>query len=293
MSKNGKDKSAKAKAKAKPGTAAGASPAATLVPDESLPRMKGKEYEELVRPLHGELVALQDWVQTTGAKVMVIFEGRDTAGKGGTIKAITERVSPRVFKVVALPAPTDREKSQMYIQRYVEHFPAAGEVVIFDRSYYNRAGVEPVMGFCTPEQTQTFLQQVPGVEKAMVDSGILLLKYWLEVGMDEQSRRLRARVDDPRKTWKLSDMDLKSYARWYDYSRARDAMLEATHTGWAPWFVANTDDKRRGRLNIITHLLSRIPYSPPPARTVKFPRRQAPGGYVEPQLIAEEIPTPY
>ncbi len=254
------------------------------VPDEGRPRMKEKEYEELLRPLHGELVAMQEWVKTTGAKVLIVFEGRDTAGKGGTIKAITERVSPRVFKVVALPAPTERERSQLYVQRYIEHFPAAGEVVIFDRSYYNRAGVEPVMGFCTPEQSRLFLEQVPGWEKAMVGSGIILLKYWLEVSMDEQSRRLRNRVNDPRKTWKLSDMDLKSYARWYDYSRARDAMFTATHTGWAPWFVTNTDDKRRGRLNIITHLLSRVPYTAQPERTVKFPRRQAAGDYVEPAL---------
>ncbi|MFN8172453.1 MAG: polyphosphate kinase 2 [Candidatus Nanopelagicales bacterium] len=296
MSKDGKGKAKSGKsgksAKA-PKAAPTADPAAPQVPDEPLPRMKSREYEELIKPLHGELVSMQEWVKATGAKVMVIFEGRDTAGKGGTIKAITERVSPRVFKVVALPAPTEREKSQMYVQRYIEHFPAAGEVVIFDRSYYNRAGVEPVMGFCTPEQSQAFLEQVPGVERAMVDSGILLLKYWLEVSMDEQSRRLRARVNDPRKTWKLSDMDLKSYARWYDYSRARDAMLAASHTGWAPWFVANSDDKKRARLNIITHLLSRVPYTPQPARSVKFPRRQSPGSYVEPALVAEEIPTPY
>ncbi len=295
MSKGSKAKAGKdggKKDKSGKGSAA-SDPSAPLVPDEPLPRMKGKEYDELLKPLQGELVSLQDWVKSSGAKVLVIFEGRDTAGKGGTIKALTERVSPRVFKTVALPAPSEREKSQMYIQRYIEHFPAAGEVVIFDRSYYNRAGVEPVMGFCTPEQSQAFLAQVPGVERAMVESGIVLLKYWLEVSMDEQSKRLKDRVDDPRKTWKLSDMDLKSYARWYDYSRARDAMLEATHTGWAPWFVANTDDKRRARLNIITHLLGQMPYTPQPERSVKFPRRQAPGGYVEPDLVAEEIPTPY
>lgn len=267
------------------------SPSAPLVPDEPKPPMKRREYEGELKKLAGDLVSLQEWVKATGAKVMIIFEGRDTAGKGGTIKALTERVSPRVFKVVALPAPTEREKSQMYVQRYIEHFPAAGEVVIFDRSYYNRAGVEPVMGFCTPEQSQAFLQQVPGVEKAMAESGILLQKYWLEVSMDEQTRRLRDRVNDPRKTWKLSDMDLLSYARWYDYSRARDAMLAATHTGWAPWFVVNSDDKRRARLNIITHLLSRLPYTPQEPRTVKFPRRQSAGGYVEPALIAEEVPT--
>ena len=183
-----------------------------------------------------------------------MFEGRDTAGKGGTIKRITERVSPRVFKVVALSAPTEREQSQMYVQRYLPHFPAAGEVVIFDRSWYNRAGVERVMGFCTPEQTERFLEQVPAVEKAMVDSGIILIKYWLEVSPDEQTRRLEGRIDDPRKIWKLTDMDLKSYSRWYDYSRARDEMFAATDTPWAPWYVAHTDDKKRGRLNIISHL---------------------------------------
>lgn len=296
MSKGGKGKSAKSD-KARSGKDEkgdhAADPAAPQVSDEAKPRMKNKEYESLIRPLHGELVSMQEWVKDTGAKVLVIFEGRDTAGKGGTIKAITERVSPRVFQVVALPAPTERQKSQMYIQRYLEHFPAAGEVVIFDRSYYNRAGVERVMGFCTPQQTDAFLLQVPGWEKAIVDSGILLLKYWLEVSMDEQSRRLRDRVNDPRKTWKLSDLDLKSYSRWYDYSRARDAMFAATHTGWAPWFVANTDDKRRGRLNVITHLLSRVPYAPQAIQEVKFPRRQAPGDYVEPPLMAEEIATPY
>ena len=187
--------------------------------------MKRKEYEHELRRLHGELVAMQEWVKATGAKICIVFEGRDTAGKGGTIKGITERVSPRVFRVVALPAPTEREKSQMYIQRYIPHFPAAGEVVIFDRSWYNRAGVERVMGFCTEEQTRAVPRAGPAVEKAMVDSGIILIKYWLEVSPDEQTRRLESRIDDPRKIWKLSDMDLKSYSRWYDYSRARDAMF--------------------------------------------------------------------
>ena len=219
---------------------------------------------------------MQEWVKASGAKVCIVFEGRDTAGKGGTIKAITERVSPRVFRVVALPAPTEREKSQMYIQRYIPHFPAAGEVVIFDRSWYNRAGVERVMGFCTPEQIERFLELVPGVEKAMIDSGIILLKYWLEVSADEQTRRLESRIDDPRKIWKLSDMDLKSYSRWYDYSRARDEMFEATDTAWAPWYVAHTDDKKRGRLNIITHLLSQVPYKPLAPQDVTLPKRQRP-----------------
>jgi len=243
--------------------------------------------------LQGELVAMQEWVKATGAKVCIVFEGRDTAGKGGTIKRITERVSPRTFRLVALPAPTEREKSQMYLQRYMKHFPAAGEVVIFDRSWYNRAGVEPVMGFCTPEQTERFLDQTPAVEKAMVESGIILIKYWLEVSADEQTRRLTGRIDDPRKIWKLSDMDLKSYSRWYDYSRARDAMLAATDTSWAPWFIAHTDDKKRGRLNIISHLLSQVPYEKVDRPEIKLPRRQAARGYVEPDLPLRHIPEPY
>src|SRR3954452_503370 len=214
-------------------------------------KLRRKEYEAELAKLQAELVAMQEWVRSTGAKVCIVFEGRDTAGKGGTIKRITERVSPRVFRVVALSAPTERERSQMYVQRYMNHFPAAGEVVIFDRSWYNRAGVEPVLGFCTPEESQRFLEQVPGVEKAMVESGILLLKYWLEVSADEQTRRLESRIKDHRKVWKLSDMDLKSYSRWYDYSRARDAMFAATDSPWAPWHIARTDDKKRGRLNII------------------------------------------
>jgi len=243
--------------------------------------------------LQGELVAMQEWVKSSGAKVCVVFEGRDTAGKGGTIKRITERVSPRVFRVVALPTPTEREKSQMYAQRYIPHFPAAGEVVIFDRSWYNRAGVERVMGFCTAEQSDRFLEHIPGVEKAMVDSGIILLKYWLEVSSDEQTRRLENRIDDPRKTWKLSGMDLKSYSRWYDYSRARDAMFAATDTAWAPWYVARTDDKKRGRLNIISHLISQISYEPQKPRDVTLPERQRPRGYREPDLPLRYIPTPF
>ena len=220
-----------------------------------------------------------------------MFEGRDTAGKGGTIKRITERVSPRVFRVVALPAPTERERSQMYIQRYLPHLPAAGEVVIFDRSWYNRAGVERVMGFCKPEETEQFLEQAPAVEKAMVDSGILLLKYWLEVSPKEQTRRLERRIEDPRKLWKLSDMDLRSYRHWYDYSRARDDMIAATDTAWAPWHVAVTDDKRRARLNVISHLLSQVPYRPLERRDIAFPKRQRPGGYVEPAALGHPIPT--
>jgi polyphosphate kinase 2 len=260
---------------------------------EPQPKMKTKAYEREMRRLHGELVAMQEWVKATGARVCVVFEGRDTAGKGGTIKRITERVSPRVFKVVALSAPTERERSQMYVQRYMQHFPAAGEVVIFDRSWYNRAGVERVMGFCTPEQTERFLEQVPAVEKAMVDSGIILIKYWLEVSPDEQTRRLEGRIHDPRKVWKLTDMDLKSYSRWYDYSRARDAMLMATDTPWAPWYIAHTDDKMRGRLNIISHLLSTVPYEPLKLRDITLPKRQKAGGHTEPDLPLKLIPTPF
>ena len=223
-------------------------------------KLKRKDYEEELERLHVELVKVQEWVKHKGLKVCIVFEGRDGAGKGGTIKAITERVSPRVFRVVALPAPTEREKSQMYLQRYVQHFPAAGEIVIFDRSWYNRAGVEWVMGFCSEEQAEKFLQAVPLVERAMVDSGIILLKYWLEVSPEEQQRRLESRVDDGRKIWKLSPMDLKSYARWDDYTRARDEMFAATDSSWAPWYMARSEDKRRVRLNIISHLLKQIPY---------------------------------
>src|SRR5215471_11439553 len=263
-------------AKAEAGPAAEAD-TGSVVKAEAGPdaKMKRKEYEREMRILHGELVAMQEWVKDSGAKICVVFEGRDTAGKGGTIKRITERVSPRVFRVVALPAPTERQKTQMYVQRYVEQFPAGGEVVIFDRSWYNRAGVERVMGFCKPEETDRFLELAPAFEKAMVDSEILLLKYWLEVSPDEQTRRLESRIHDPRKIWKLTDMDLKSYSRWYDYSRARDAMFAATDTAWAPWFIAHTDDKMRGRLNIISHLLSQVPYKPLAPRDITLPRRQA------------------
>ena len=257
------------------------------------PKMKRKEYEREMRVLQGELVAMQEWVKASGAKICIVFEGRDTAGKGGTIKRITERVSPRVFRVVALPAPTEREKSQMYIQRYIPHFPAAAEVVIFDRSWYNRAGVERVMGFCTPEQTGRFLELAPGVEKAMTDDGMVLLKYWLEVSPGEQTRRLQSRINDPRKIWKLSELDLKSYSRWYDYSRARDAMFAATDTAWAPWYIAHADDKKRARLNIISHLLSQVPYKPLALPDVKLPRRQRANGYVEPDLPLRYIPAPF
>jgi polyphosphate kinase 2 len=253
-------------------------------------KLKRKQYEKELARMHAELVTLQQWVIEKGVKICIVFEGRDGAGKGGTIKAITERVSPRIFRVVALPAPTEREKSQMYFQRYMRHLPAAGEVVIFDRSWYNRAGVERVMGFCTEQQTQRFLEGVPLVEKAMVESGIQLFKYWLEVSPEEQTRRLEARINDGRKLWKLSPMDLKSYSRWYDYSKARDEMFAATDTDFAPWYVANADDKRRLRLNIITHLLNQIPYEEASWEKVKLPKRQKANGYREPDFPYKYVP---
>jgi polyphosphate kinase 2 len=237
-------------------------------------KLSRKEYDRELEKLHVELVKLQQWVQLKGLKVCVLFEGRDGAGKGGTIKAITERVSPRVFRVIALPAPTEREKSQMYAQRYLPHLPAAGEVVIFDRSWYNRAGVERVMGFCTEEAAQGFLNVVPLFEQLMVKSGVILLKYWLEVSPEEQTRRLASRIDDGRKIWKLSPMDLKSYDRWDDYTRARDEMFKATDSSWAPWFVARSEDKKRVRLNVISHLLKQVPYKAPPSSKVKLPKRK-------------------
>ncbi|MFL6571708.1 MAG: polyphosphate kinase 2 [Burkholderiales bacterium] len=245
-------------------------------------KLKRKDYDKELEKLHVELVRLQEWVKHKGLKICIVFEGRDGAGKGGTIKAITERVSPRVFRVIALTAPTEREKSQMYIQRYLPHLPAAGEVVIFDRSWYNRAGVERVMGFCSDDEVKKFLKAVPGVEKAIVDSGVILIKYWLEVSEDEQTRRLESRIDDGRKIWKLSPMDLKSFSRWYDYSRARDDMFEATDTDFAPWHVVRSNDKRRARLNLITHLLEQVPYKTAPREKVKLPKRQKRHGYREP-----------
>jgi polyphosphate kinase len=236
-------------------------------------KLKRKDYEHELRKLHVELVKLQEWVRHEEKKICIVFEGRDGAGKGGTIKAIAARVSPRVFRVVALPAPTEREKSQMYIQRYLPHLPAGGEIVIFDRSWYNRAGVERVMGFCSEKQVERFLRIVPAVEKAIIDSGVILIKYWLEVSPDEQTKRLEARIDDGRKIWKLSNMDLKSYTRWDDYTRARDEMFTATDTAWAPWYIARSDDKRKARLNIIEHLLSLIPYEEIKREKVKLPKR--------------------
>jgi polyphosphate kinase 2 len=249
---------------------------------EAVEKLGRKRYNTELARLQGELVRLQEWVVREGLKVCIVFEGRDTAGKGGVIKRITERVSPRVFRVVALPKPTEREKTQMYIQRYLPHLPAAGEVVIFDRSWYNRAGVERVMGFCSQEEVMRFLRLAPLVERAMVDDGIILLKYWLEVGQEEQTRRIESRINDPRKVWKLSPMDLKSYSRWYEYSRARDEMFAATSTEFAPWHLADSNDKKRARLNIISHLLEQIPYGPPPREPVVLPEREKRRGYREP-----------
>ena len=242
-------------------------------------KLKRKGYEKELRKLQAELCHLQAWVKAKGLRIMVVFEGRDGAGKGGTIRAITERVSPRVFRVVALPAPTDREKTQMYMQRYMAHFPAAGEIVIFDRSWYNRAGVEYVMGFCTKEQYESFLELCPTAEGYITRSGIVLIKYWLEVSNKEQERRFEARVEDPLRQWKLSPMDLPSRERWYDYSRARDRMLEATDSKHAPWYIVRSDDKKRARLNCITHLLSLIPYRKLAREKVKIPKRSNKGRY--------------
>jgi polyphosphate kinase 2 len=267
--------------------------AASAKADDGSVRLSNKDYLEQLEKLHVELVKVQEWVVQTGAKVCILFEGRDGAGKGGTIKAITERVSPRVFRVVALATPTEREKSQMYIQRYVPHLPAAGEVVIFDRSWYNRAGVERVMGFCTNEQAEAFLEIVPLVERAILASGVILMKYWLEVSPDEQTRRLKDRIDDGRKVWKLSPMDLKSYSRWYDYSRARDDMFESSDSAEAPWRVAYSDDKRRARLNIISDILERIPYRSMPRAKVVLPKRQKPGRYRQPDYPYRVVPAKY
>ena len=242
-------------------------------------RLKRKEYEKELSRLQVELCKLQEWVRFKGLRVLVIFEGRDAAGKGGTIRAITERVNPRIFRLVALPAPSDREKSQMYMQRYIQYFPAAGEIVIFDRSWYNRAGVEYVMGFCTKEQHKRFLELCPIVEQFVIEGGIILIKYWLEVGKNEQQRRFEARIDDPLRQWKLSPMDLESFRRWYEYSRARDIMLKATDTRHAPWYIVRTDDKKKARLNCISHLLRMIPFGKVPKEKVKLPKRKTKGHY--------------
>jgi len=242
-------------------------------------KMKRKEYEKELQKLQVELCYLQDWIKAAGARVIVVFEGRDAAGKGGTIKAIAERVSPRVFRVIALPAPSDRQKTQMFIQRYVEHFPAAGEIVIFDRSWYNRAGVERVMGFVSEKEAERFLAICPEIEKYITDAGIILIKFWLEVGPDEQERRFLARINDPLRQWKLSPMDLDSYQHWYDYSRARDMMLKATDTDHAPWHIVRSDDKRRARLNCISRMLELIPYKKTSRPKVKLPKRSTKGEY--------------
>ena len=257
-----------------------------------LPR---KYFDEELARLQAELVKLQYWVQETGHRAVVVFEGRDAAGKGGVIKRITERVSPRVFRVVALPAPTEREKTQLYMQRYMAHFPAAGEVILFDRSWYNRAGVERVMGFCTEDEYRRFLEEAPVFESAIVEHGIQLIKYWFDVGMEEQERRFRGRSTDPRKIWKLSPMDIESFKRWYDYSRARDAMLDATDSDWAPWHIVQADDKRRARLNCITHLLGQFPYEDLTGEPVKLGKRGSKGRYDDQATMAERrfVPAVY
>jgi polyphosphate kinase 2 len=256
-------------------------------------KMKRKAYEKEMAKLQAELVTLQRWVVHEGLRVIVVFEGRDAAGKGGTIKRITERVSPRVFRHVALPTPTDREKSELYIQRYLAHFPSAGEMVIFDRSWYNRAGVEHVMGFCTDKQYKEFLKNTPDVERLIIEQGIILIKYWLEVSEEEQDRRFKARIDDPRKIWKLSPMDIESHRRWYDYSRARDAMFEATDTTASPWYVINANVKKRARLNCIAHLLSLIPYKDLPQEEIKLGKPQHRNGYKEPERVYRLVPEIY
>jgi polyphosphate kinase 2 len=265
------------------------------IPWESLPKIKRKQFDKKLRPLHVEMVKLQEWVKASGAKVCVLFEGRDTAGKGGIIKRITERVSPRVFRVVALGVPTEREKSQMYFQRYIPYLPAAGEVVLFDRSWYNRAGVERVMKFCSREEYERFLKHGPTFERWIAESGIQLIKYWFDTTMEEQERRFKARIDDPRKTWKLSPMDVESYRRWYEYSRARDDMLAATNTEWAPWHIVNADDKRRARLNCISHFLSMVPYGEIPLEKVELGTRHMKGAYNDRKSIARynAIPEKY
>jgi len=242
-------------------------------------RLKRKDYEKEMHKLQVELCHLQDWVKDTGARVIIVFEGRDAAGKGGTIKALTERVSPRVFRVVALPAPSDRQKSQLFMQRYIQQFPSGGEIVIFDRSWYNRAGVEYVMGFCSEHEHKRFLQLCPQVEKYIVDGGIILIKVWLEVGQEEQEKRFEARIEDPLRQWKLSPMDVESFRRWYAYSKARDMMLDATDSKHAPWRLVHSNDKRRARLNIISHILESIPYKKTKHKKVELPKRSDKGKY--------------
>ena len=280
----------------KPQPEAEAVPASAEAPEEgseAKPKMSRKKFDKELEPLQIELVKLQEWTKATGAKVCVIFEGRDAAGKGGIIKCITERTSPRVFRVVALPSPTEREKSQMYFQRYMPHLPAGGEVVLFDRSWYNRAGVERVMGFTPEDQVETFLKWVLLIERAIIASGVILVKYWLEETMEDQTERFEERINDYRKIWKLSPMDLESHRRWYDYSRARDAMFAATDTPESPWYVVDSHDQKRGRLNCISHLLSLIPYVEVSHEKVKLPKRQPKGDYVEPDYPFRRIPEKY
>jgi polyphosphate kinase 2 len=283
-----KDKSVQPEVQTAALSGASAAPAAEV--NEPKPKMSRKEFDKELVKLQVELVKMQEWVKATGAKICVLFEGRDAAGKGGIIKYITERTSPRVFRVVALATPTEREKSQMYFQRYMPHLPAAGEVVLFDRSWYNRAGVERVMGFATEQQVEYFLKYVPPVENAIIASGIHLVKYWLEETMQDQTERFEERIHDYRKIWKLSPMDLESHRRWYDYSRARDAMFAATDTPTSPWYVVDSHDQRRGRLNCIAHLLSLIPYEEVPHEKVKLPKRQPKGDYVEPDYPFRWVP---
>ncbi len=279
------DKSTKSKKKSASGNMTKKS--TTITPAKKL---SGKAYNRRLKELQIELVKLQEWVKLKGLKVVIVFEGRDGAGKGGTIKALTARVSPRVFRVVALPAPTEREKSQMYMQRYMKHMPAAGEVVIFDRSWYNRVGVERVMGFCSVQASLDFLNEVPRFEHYMIHSGIILLKYWLEVSPEEQTQRLKSRITDGRKIWKLSPMDLKSYNRWYDYSRARDDMFRISDSAHAPWIVVPSDDKRRAQINTLTHILSKVPYEEISHEKIKLPARQKPGNYIEPDYPYKFVP---
>ena len=290
--KKDKKKAKKLKAEQQLLAAAAETPAPSV--EEAVPeapqRISKKEFEKEMEKIQVELVKLQEWVKYTGAKISVLFEGRDTAGKGGVIKRITERVSPRVFRVVALGTPTEREKSQMYFQRYMPHLPAAGEVVLFDRSWYNRAGVERVMGFTPPDQVERFLKLAPAVERAIIDSGIHLIKYWLEVDMEEQAKRFKERNEDYRKIWKLSPMDVEAQARWYDYSRARDEMFECTDTPESPWYVVPSNDQRKARLNCISHFLSLIPYEEVPREKIKFPKRQKQGDYVEPDYPYKVVP---
>ena len=264
-----------------------------MATDGATAKMKRKAYEKELRKLQVELCHLQEWVKAQKLKVIILFEGRDAAGKGGTIKALTEKVSPRVFRVSALPAPSDRQKTQLFMQRYIEQFPAGGEIVIFDRSWYNRAGVEYVMGFCSPAEHKRFLELCPQVEKFAVDAGIVLIKLWLEVGMEEQEARFKARIEDPLRQWKLSPMDTASFGRWYDYSRARDEMFVATDTIWAPWHVVQSDDKRRARLNIIHHVLRHVPYKDLPREKIKLPKRQKEDGYIEPAYAVRQVQQKY